>query len=80
VALNLYLLTRPAGVPRYDENVAHVIAALSPSEARQVASEHTMTESPAVWLDSKTSRCRGIGRYTGPRRKPHIILTADNPG
>lgn len=72
-ALNLYLVTRNDEAD-YEENQAHVIAARTSDEARQIAADAATTtmEAPEVWANAATKR---VGVAT--QRRPGIVLTSN---
>lgn len=70
--MNIYRLHRTDRID-YDEFAAFVIAAGSPSEAREVAAySDTGFEPVNCW---QTAKLINVGRYTGPRKRPHVILS-----
>jgi hypothetical protein len=64
----------------FDEMDGCVVAALSPQEARELAAGMAGDEGPGTWLWRPSSRCQVIGRYTGRRRKPHVIMSETRDG
>lgn len=62
-----------------DVNTGHVIVANNEAEVMNLAAKNCADEGVAPWL-SGNAKVLNIGRYTGDKGQPHIVLTSQNAG
>lgn len=65
--------------PLYECNYAFVVVAANSKQARTIASEKSIDESPGTWTNGRYSTCRRIGEVTdGAKRTARVVCKEDN--
>ena len=75
--MKIYLINKGTDICNYDENVGHVIVADNKNKALEIAQSAACDEQQSAWCLKNIVL---LGRYTGKKKKPFIVLTKFNAG